>query len=141
MFYRPLARSLSGKPVFGSVLGKRYQKESFIAAKVGSDIIAPFCYQRTCNTHLFNFWVELYLIPELRHGQVVILDKATFHKSQKTKDLLCVTDCIVIFLPPYSPDLNSIELFWANLKRKFREKLKEFASLSEVIGHPFLAYG
>jgi len=47
------------------ISGKRYQRESFVAGKVGSKIIVPFCYQGSCNTDLFNVWVEDFLIPEL----------------------------------------------------------------------------
>lgn len=127
-----------GKPVLGSVSGRRYQRESFIAAKIASKVIAPFCYQGTCDTDLFNLWIEQFLIPELQPGQVIIMDNATFHKSQRTKDLIAAAGCKVLFLPPYSPDLNPIELFWANLKRTIRENLKKFTSLSEAIDHAFL---
>lgn len=139
-FYRPFARSILGKPVIGAVSGKRYQRESFVAAKVNGKIVAPFCYQGTCDTNLFNFWVEQFLIPVLKPGQVVILDNATFHKSQKTKELISSADCRVIFLPPYSPDLNPIERFWANLKRTIRENLKKFKTLSETIDYSFLVW-
>ncbi|MBS4168620.1 transposase [Parachlamydia sp. AcF125] len=140
-FYRPRARSVVGKAGFGAILGRCYQRESFIVAKASPAIMAPLCYQGTCNTDLFNFWVERYLIPELRPGQVVILDNATFHKSQKTTVMLYTYGCGVIFLPPYPPDLNPLERFWANLKRKVRESLKKFASWSEAIDYLFLAYG
>ena len=129
-----------GQPVFGAVSGKRYQRESFVAAKVNEKVIAPFCYQGTCDTNLFNFWVEWFLVPLLKPGQVVILDNATFHKSQKTKELVRTAGCRLLFLPPYSPDLNPIERFWANLKRTIRENLKKFKTLSETIDHSFLAW-
>lgn len=132
-FHRPFARSFVGKLVFGGISGKRYQRESFVAAKVEKKIIAPFCYQGTCDTRLFNLWVEQFLVPELKPGQVVILDNATFHKSQKTRDLIIQAGCRVIFLPPYSPDLNRIEKFWASLKRTIRENLKKFKTLSAAI--------
>lgn len=136
-FHRPFARSVVGKLVFGGISGKRYQRESFVAAKVEKKIIAPFCYQGTCDTRLFNLWVEQFLVPELKPGQVVILDNATFHKSQKTRDLIIQAGCRVIFLPPYSPDLNPIEKFWASLKRTIRENLKKFKTLSAAIDYSF----
>ena len=113
---------------------------AFVAAKIESKIIAPFCYQGTCNTDLFNLWIETFLIPELQSGQVVIMDNATFHKSQTTKELIESKGCRILFLPPYSPDLNPIETFWANLKKLIRETLKKASSLSKAIDQAFLTY-
>ena len=64
----------------------------------------------------FNSWVENFLVKELKTGQFVVMDKASFHKSQKTNELIEAAGCKVIFLPSYSPDLNPIEKFWANMK-------------------------
>ena len=66
--YNPYGWSIRGKKVYGEISGKRYNRESFIAGKVGSRIIAPFCFSGTCNTALFNAWVEQFLIPELVVG-------------------------------------------------------------------------
>ena len=87
----------------------------------------------SCNTDLFNNWVEHFLIKELEPGQVVIMDNASFHKSQKTKELIESVNCRVIFLPPYSPDLNPIEKFWANIKRWIKDKIREFAHLYDAL--------
>jgi transposase len=54
-------------------------------------------------------WVKDFLLPELKPGQVLIMDNAAFHKSQETKKLIETAGCRVLFLPPYSPDLNPIE--------------------------------
>ena len=71
----------------------------------------------------YNNWVEQFLIKELIAGQVVILDNAVFHSSKRTKELIESVGCRVIFLPPYSPDLNPIEKFWANMKRWIKQKI------------------
>jgi transposase len=126
-----------GTKVLGEISGKRYARESFVAAKCGAKILAPFCYQGTCNTDLFNLWIETFLIPVLQPGQVIILDNATFHKSQKTKELIENASCTLLFLPPYSPDLNPIEIYWANLKAKIKKFLKNCSSLSQAIDYAF----
>lgn len=126
-----------GLKVFGEISGKRFDRESFIAAKCESSILAPFCFKRTCNTELFNFWLETFLAPVLKPGQVVIMDNATFHKSQKTKQIIEKAGCSLLFLPPYSPDLNPIETFWANFKARVRASLKNFPSLAEAINYAF----
>ena len=84
--------------------------------------IAPFVFNGSCNTELFNEWVKSFLIRELKPGQTVILDNASFHKSPKTKELLESVGCKLLFLAPYSPDLNPIEKFWANMKRWIRRR-------------------
>jgi transposase len=61
------------------------------------------------------------------------MDNAAFHRSQKTKDLIEAADCKVIFLPPYSPDLNPIEKFWANMKKWIKGHISEFTKLFEAL--------
>jgi len=73
----------------------------------------------------------------IKPGQVVIMDNASFHKSQKTIDLIESVGCRVIFSPPYSPDLNPIEKFWANLKRWIGQHNDEFSDLFETIDYFF----
>jgi len=66
-------------------------------------------------------------------GQFVVMDNASFHKSQKTKELIESVGCKVIFLPPYSPDLNPIEKFWANMKRWIKSKITGFDKLYDAL--------
>jgi len=115
----------------------RFWRESFVAAKVDKKIIAPMVYQGTCNTALFESWVEKVLVPDLSPGQTLILDNASFHKSQKTKDLIEKAGCFLLFLPPYSPDLNPIEKFWAWLKGHIRENSRQNLTLTQAIDNAF----
>jgi transposase len=138
--HRSFGWAKRGERIYGEISGKRYARESFIAAKCGSKILAPFCFQGTCNTELFNLWVEKFLVPTLKPGQLVILDNATFHKSEKTKMLVSNAGCRLLFLPPYSPDFNPIETFWAILKTRIRTSLSTFTSLSLAIDHAFSMY-
>lgn len=85
----------------------------------------------TTNTALFNDWIEQSLLPELSPGMTVILDNAAFHKSKATEQLIRSAGCELLFLPPYSPDLNPIETTWANIKN-FR-KTHHQLTLEEVI--------
>ena len=126
-----------GYRAYGEISGKRFARESFIAAKCDSKIFAPLCFQGTCNTLLFNMWVEKCLVPQLRPGQIVILDNATFHKSQIAKRLIEGVGCRILFLPPYSPDFNPIEKFWSWLKSKVRSVLPNFKNLSQAIDYAF----
>ena len=135
--HRPFARALRGTKIYGEISGRRFMRESFIAGKCGKEILAPFCYQGTCNTALFNMWIEDFLVPALKHGQIIVLDNAAFHKSQKTKELIENAGCTLLFLPPYSPDLNPIETFWANFKAKVRSLVTSFSTLQSAIDYVF----
>ena len=126
-----------GMKLFGEVAGKRFARESFIAAKCGPTILAPLCFKGTCNTELFNFWLETFLAPVLNPGQVVIMDNATFHKSQITKQIIEKAGCFLLFLPPYSPDFNPIETFWANFKARVKASLHNFPSLADAVNYAF----
>lgn len=93
---------------------------SMIAAYCDGSLCAPFRFDGYTDSKVFNLWLEHCLLPQLKPGQVVILDNATFHKSSKTQELLTSAECQLLFLPPYSPDFNKIEPQWANLKHGVR---------------------
>lgn len=126
-----------GKRVFGECSGKRYARESFIAGKIGSRVIAPFCYKGTCDAELFNFWLENFLLPSLKPGTTIVLDNASIHKSHKAEVLVKSFKCNFLFLPPYSPDLNPIEKVWANIKSIIRKSISKFKTLADAIDYAF----
>ena len=117
--------------------GTYYERTNIIAGLVNNKPISPFVFNGPCNTELFNKWVETFLIKELKPGQVVIMDNAAFHKSPRRQELIESVGCKVIFLPPYSPDLNPIEKFWANMKRWIKDKISQFTHLYDAIQHFF----
>ena len=125
--------SAKGSPISAKKSGKYYERTNIIAGLVSNKSIAPMVFNGSCTTDLFNSWVEKLLIKELKPGQFVVMDNAAFHKSQKTKELIESAGCKVIFLPPYSPDFNPIEKFWANMKRWIKNTLSDFEKLDDAI--------
>lgn len=102
-----------------------------IAAQCGKDILAPMVFKGTTDAKLFNYWLEICLVPELRPGQVVVMDNYCIHKTDETQQIIKKAGCKILFLPPYSPDLNPIEHFWALIKariRKIKNSCKDFHS-------------
>jgi hypothetical protein len=99
------------KKLVGKKSGKYYERTNIIASYVNNKTIAPMVFNGSCNSKVFEQWVEHFLIKELKSGQVVIMDNALFHKSQKTKELIESVGCGLIFLPPYLLDLKPIEKF------------------------------
>ena len=78
--------SKKGQKVFGKKSGKHYERTNVLGALCGKEAIAPMAFWGSCNTTVFEIWVERFLIPDLKQGQV--MDNASFHKSQKTKELI-----------------------------------------------------
>ena len=117
--------------------GHRTERVSMVAGWCNRAILAPFTFKGYCNTALIEGWVEHYLVPELTPGQVVVLDNASFHKSDTIRDLIEQAGCQVVFLPPYSPDLNKIEKFWARIKHYVRKTLHQFDTLWDALDNAF----
>ena len=97
-----------------------------IAGYVHKKRMTPIFFNGSCNTHLFENWVEQCLIKELKQEQVVVMDHSIFHNSKKNQQLIASLLCIIILLPPCSPDLNPIEKFWYNMKRWIKLKIQKF---------------
>lgn len=89
--------SKKGTAVSGKKSSKYYERTNIIAGYVNNKSIAPMIFNGSCNTKLFEAWVEQFLIKELKLGQVVIMENATFHRSQGTRDLIESVHCRVIF--------------------------------------------
>ena len=124
-----------GKRSYGEVDGFRSERRSIVAGHIPKtkDLVAPIEYKGFMDTSLFNNWIERFLCPALRKGQYVILDNASFHKSPLTEEIIKRAGCHLLYLPPYSPDLNPIEHCWANFKNYLRKIVDQYTSFSQAI--------
>ncbi len=113
--------------------GRRTGRVNMIAAYCQQQLMAAFTVEGSCNRVVFETWLENCLIPVLEPGQVVIVDNATFHYGGRIAQLLETAGCRLLYLPPYSPDLNRIEKCWAWLKSRVRQRLSHFSSLRQAI--------
>jgi len=69
---------------------------------------------------VFEAYIEHFLAPTLREGQVVVMDNLSAHKGQRVRKLIEYRGCQLLYLPPYSPDLNPIEEAFSKVKRLIR---------------------
>lgn len=113
--------------------GRREGRVNIIAALCNQNLIAPFTVEGACNRMVFETWLETCLLPTLQPGQVVVMDNATFHKGGRIQQLIQDAGCELLYLPPYSPDLNLIERCWSWLKSQIRKKLEQFNCLRDAI--------
>ena len=109
----------------------RYTSTSLIAVRIGDTFTAPVLFQGACDTLAFNAYLEHQLCPLLDETHVVILDNASFHKGAETARLIAQTGASLLFLPPYSPELNPIEKDFANIKRRYQYSPE--ASIDQII--------
>ena len=94
---------------------------TFVAGLTLRGMIAPFVLSGPINRTAFETYVERVLVPELRPGDIVIMDNLSSHKSPKTRELIEAAAASLLFLPPYSPDFNPIENAFAKLKAMLRK--------------------
>ena len=94
---------------------------TFIAALRYDRISAPWVIDGPINGELFTLYVAQMLAPTLVKGEIVILDNLGSHKGKPARNAIRATGAHLLFLPPYSPDLNPIEQFFAKLKALLRK--------------------
>ena len=131
--HREYCRAPKGEQVVEAVPGRKFERCSIVAGKCGKEVIAPFGSTGTCDSRLFLKWVQEMLVPNLKRKQIVIMDNASIHKSPKIREAIEKVGCTLVYQPPYSPDLNPIEHFWAHLKRKIGDLSWKFDNLFEAI--------
>lgn len=96
-------------------------------------MIAPLTFEGACNRQVFEKWLEKMLVPILRPGQTIILDNATFHRSEKIRKSIEDAKCELKYLPPYSPDLNKIEHQWFPIKNQVRKMASSNENFREKV--------
>ena len=99
-----------------------------IGAIINNALFAVGLFYCSVNSIVFGTWVRKLLLPSLNKPTVIVMDNASFHKNAQLLEEIRQAGHVVLFLPPYSPDLNPIEHKWAEKKayrRKFRCSVEE----------------
>ena len=99
----------------------KWRTLTFIAALRHDRIDAPCVLDGPINGQLFTAWVEQFLVPTLKPGDIVIMDNLGSHKGVAVRKAIRSAGARLFFLPAYSPDLNPIEQVFAKLKRLLRK--------------------
>ena len=110
-----------GRCLLGKVPHGRWQTMTFLAALRVDRIDAPCVFDGPINGASFLAYVEQVLVPTLKPGDVVVIDNLGSHKGKAVRAAIRAAGAHLIFLPPYSPDLNPIEQVFAKLKAMLRK--------------------
>mgnify|MGYP003624207530 FL=1 len=113
-------RASVGERLYGSAPFGRWRTQTFIAGLSNDALIAPWVIEGAMNGPVFDTYIETQLAPLLEPGSIVVLDNLSTHKSPRAAAALKEKGCWFLFLPPYSPDLNPIELAFSKLKAHLR---------------------
>jgi len=122
-----------GNKIKIAMQGKRGKRQNIIAAKTHGGITSQMIFEGSCNLKVFEEYVDKILCPTLRKGQAVIMDNASFHKSNRIKELIEGCGCKLIYLAPYSPEHNPIEKYWAVLKKMIKKIFKKTNDITNTI--------
>jgi len=117
--------------------GKRTDRVSWIAALKQGQLFAPMTFEGACNRDLFEMWLEEALLPQAQAGDVILIDNASFHRSQTIEELVAAAGCELWYLPTYSPDLNKIERWWFVLKNWMKQRWDEFETFRDCVDDAF----
>jgi transposase len=126
-------RSKRGIHITEKICGKKFERTNIVAGICEGKWLAPLQYTGTTDSALFEYWFEHCLLKEAPLGATIVLDNATFHKKSVLPRLAEAAGCKVLFLPPYSPELNPIEKKWAWLKKLLRKILPNHCSLDSSL--------
>jgi len=108
---------------------------TFLAALRHDRITAPFVLDGAINGESFAVYVEQVLAPTLKIGDIVVMDNLSSHKSEVIRKIIKAKGARLLFLPPYSPDLNPIEQAFSKLKRLLRKaEARSVETICEKIG-------
>jgi transposase len=114
-------RCRKGRRLFAKVPHGRWQTMTFLAALRCDRIDAPCVFDGPINGQSFLAYVEQFLVPTLAPGDVVVMDNLGSHKGKAVRRAIRAAGAKLLFLPPYSPDLNPIEQVFAKLKTLLRK--------------------
>ena len=126
-----------GEIIFDERKSRPTEKLNLLGGLLNNEIIAPLAYQSYTDTEIFNTWLKKCLIPALPKNCIIVMDNARFHKSEETREIIEDHGHQLLFLPPYSPDLNPIENYWAILKGKLRKVVANFQNLFDALAAVF----
>lgn len=137
---RTYGRSDCGARCVGFAPQGHWKVMTAVAAIRLDGLAAPFTIDCPMDGEVFAVYVQRVLAPVLARGDVVVMDNLTAHKGAQIKQLIEAAGATVLYLPPYSPDFNPIEMIWSKVKRVLRTiAARTVDALHQAFGQAFAA--
>jgi transposase len=121
----------------GSVPRNHGKNTTLVAALTPDGLQTPWLIEGAMDTETFEWYIKEQLAPTLSPGQIVMLDNLSAHKAESIRQAIEARGCVLLFLPPYSPDFTPIEQAFSKLKAilrglgaRTREALEEAVRLA-----------
>lgn len=132
---RRYGRAAPGQRVCESTPGTSGTHYTMVATLGLTGISAPLIFKGAMNRVVFEGYVQQMLLPTLRPRDILIMDNLSAHKGESIRATIEACGARVVYLPPYSPDLNPIEQCWAKVKEALRAaKARNFDALVDALG-------
>ena len=125
-----------GRRCFGTKDWHAKGRTNAIGALINKTLHTVSLFNKNINADIFTAWVEQDLLPKLPARSVIVMDNATFHKRADTQRLIKQAGHTLLYLPPYSPDLNPIEQKWAQAKairKRTQHNIQDLFKLNQFI--------
>jgi transposase len=132
-YVREYGRAKRGVRVEDSKRGRKFQRLNVVAAVCGDVVLSPKCYTHPTTGEFFEDWFENELLPQVKRGQIIVMDNASFHRKKALRKIMRWKRKKLLFLPAYSPDFNKAEKKWANMKQALPDLIPQHASLEKAV--------
>ena len=118
---RTHGRAPRGRRLRAAIPHGHWKTTTFVAGLRTSGMVAPMVLDGPINSVAFQAYVDQVLVPELRPGDIVVMDNLSSHKGAGVREAIEAAGASLLYLPPYSPDFNPIENAFAKLKTMLRK--------------------
>ena len=137
---RLYGRSSSNERVIDYIPDMRFERISILSSIRANGDMVPIVFEGALNGELFKAYISECLVPTLNKGDIVIMDNLTSHKVNGVVDPIVAAGASIIYLPPYSPGFNPIEMMLSKIKaylRKIKAGTKDFleTAIAEALSH------
>ena len=139
---REHGRALRGAKIEDTKRGRKHERINVISARIkniNGDVrhFATHCYTQNTDSEFFENWFRKVLVKSIDKGSTIILDRASFHRQKRLRNLARRHGMKILFLPAYSPDFNPIEKDWANMKNALVDIIPECNNVSLAVYRHF----